>query len=209
MQYVNGTPAQGTSAGQQTILNPATGEVVETYPEASARDVDAAVAAAKTAFPQWASAAPADRAAAMLRLANVLRERADEFAAAETRQTGKPIRLSTDFDVPGTIDNTEFFAGTARNFEGKSAGAYLPTHTSMIRREPLGVIGSIAPWNYPLQMAAWKILRPSPRETPSWSTRPRSPHSPLSYSGRPAPTQAFPMVSSTSSRGPVRRLARR
>src|SRR5262245_11203916 len=94
----------------------------------------------------------------MLRVANLLRERSREIAEAETKQTGKPIRLSTEFDVPGTIDNVEFFAGTVRNLEGKAAAEYLPTHTSMIRREPLGVVGSIAPWNYPLQMAAWKIL---------------------------------------------------
>lgn len=158
MQFINGTPADGTSSQQQSVINPATGEIVETYAEASPQDVDTAVAAAKAAFPQWSTSAPTDRAAAMLRLATILRERADQFAEAETTQTGKPIRLSTEFDVPGTIDNVEFFAGTARNFEGKAAGEYLPTHTSVIRREPLGVIGSIAPWNYPLQMAAWKIL---------------------------------------------------
>ncbi|MDX6354358.1 MAG: betaine-aldehyde dehydrogenase, partial [Streptomyces sp.] len=85
-------------------------------------------------------------------------ERAEEFARAESLQCGKPIRLSTGFDVPGTVDNTAFFAGAARHLEGKAAAEYSPDHTSSVRREPLGVIGSIAPWNYPLQMAAWKIL---------------------------------------------------
>jgi hypothetical protein len=95
----------------------------------------------------------------MLRVANLLPERSEEIADAETKQTGKPIRLSTEFDVPGTIDNVEFFAGTARNLEGKATAEYLPTHTSMIRREPLGVVGSIAPWNYPLPRLVYRDHR--------------------------------------------------
>ncbi|MFI7067473.1 gamma-aminobutyraldehyde dehydrogenase [Kribbella sp. NPDC050124] len=158
MQFINGKTAAGTGPEQLTVLNPATGDVLETYPEASAGDVDAAVNAAAAAFPEWSRATPADRSDALHRAAALLRERSAELADAETRQTGKPIRLSTEFDVPGTIDNFEFFAGAARNLEGKAAGEYVPTHTSQIRREPIGVIGSIAPWNYPLQMAAWKIL---------------------------------------------------
>lgn len=158
MQFINGNSVDGSSENRQTVINPATGEVVNAYAEASADNVNAAVAAAKNAFGEWSRSAPADRAGAILRAAAILRERSEELAASETLQTGKPIRLSREFDVPGTIDNFEFFAGTARNFEGKAAGEYLPTHTSMIRREPLGVIGSIAPWNYPLQMAAWKLL---------------------------------------------------
>jgi betaine-aldehyde dehydrogenase len=91
-------------------------------------------------------------------LAAELDSMAEELAQAETAQTGKPIRLSREFDVPGSIDNVSFFAGAARNLEGKAAGEYSADHTSMIRREAIGVIGSIAPWNYPLQMAMWKIL---------------------------------------------------
>jgi betaine-aldehyde dehydrogenase len=92
------------------------------------------------------------------RFASILTERAEEFARVESSQTGKPLRLTRCFDVPGTIDNVEFFAGAARHLEGKATGEYSPGHTSSIRREPIGVVGSIAPWNYPLQMAAWKIL---------------------------------------------------
>lgn len=94
----------------------------------------------------------------MHRFAAVLAEQADDFAYAESLQCGKPVKLSTEFDVPGTVDNTSFFAGAARHLEGKSAGEYSGDHTSHVRREAIGVIGSIAPWNYPLQMAAWKVL---------------------------------------------------
>src|SRR5262249_54430787 len=96
--------------------------------------------------------------AALTRLAAILESKAEELARTESRQAGKPIRLSTGFDVPGTIDNVAFFAGTARNLEGKAAAEYSGDHTSYVRRESIGVVGSIAPWNYPLQMAAWKIL---------------------------------------------------
>ena len=125
---------------------------------AGAAEVDAAVAAARAAYPGWSGATPGERSAALTQLAAILTERASEFATLESRQAGKPIRLSTEFDVPGTIDNVSFFAGAARNLEGKAAGEYSASHTSMIRREPIGVVGSIAPWNYPLQMAGWKIL---------------------------------------------------
>jgi betaine-aldehyde dehydrogenase len=157
VHYINGKPFTG-SGPELVVRNPATGEQIETFRSASAADVDAAAAAAAAALPEWSRAAPGERSDALHRLAALLRERADEFAAAETAQTGKPIRLSTEFDVPGTIDNVAFFGGAARNLEGKAAAEYLPTHTSLTRREPIGVIGSIAPWNYPLQMAAWKIL---------------------------------------------------
>jgi betaine-aldehyde dehydrogenase len=158
VQYINGKPTDGSGSEQLSVLNPATGEVIETYTEASTVDVDTAVDAATAAFAEWSRATPVDRSDALHRAAGLLRERADEIAEAETRQTGKPLRLSSEFDVPGTIDNIEFFAGAARNLEGKATGEYLSSHTSMIRREPIGVIGSIAPWNYPLQMAAWKVL---------------------------------------------------
>ena len=116
------------------------------------------MAAARAAFPGWSRATPGERSAALLSLARGLEQRADELAEVESRQAGKPIRLSTGFDVPGTIDNTAFFAGAARTLEGRSAGEYSADHTSYVRREAVGVVGSIAPWNYPLQMAAWKVL---------------------------------------------------
>ena len=116
------------------------------------------MACASDAFPAWSGATPAERSAALTRLAAVLEDRAAEYALVETRQTGKPIRLTTEFDVPGSIDNVSFFAGAARHLEGKASAEWDGVHTSLIRREPVGVVGSIAPWNYPLQMAMWKIL---------------------------------------------------
>jgi betaine-aldehyde dehydrogenase len=140
------------------IENPATGEVIERLELAGPAAVDAAVAAARKAQPEWGSATPGERAAVLNRVAVLLEERAEEFAVAETRQCGKPIRLSREFDVPGTSDNAAFFAAAARVLEGKASGEYSADHTSSIRREPLGVVGSIAPWNYPLNMAGWKIF---------------------------------------------------
>ncbi len=157
-QYIGGRLRPGTSGRTHSVVDPATGETVLTYTLASTADVDEAVAAAKAAFPGWAGATPGERSDALHRLAGILAERAEDFARAESVQCGKPIRLTTEFDVPGTIDNTAFFAGAARHLQGQSAGEYSGDHTSYVRREPIGVIGSIAPWNYPLQMAAWKIL---------------------------------------------------
>ncbi|MER8154690.1 gamma-aminobutyraldehyde dehydrogenase [Streptomyces sp. NPDC094472] len=157
-QYIAGRLRQGGSEGTHQVVDPATGEQVFSYRLAGAADVDTAVAAAEAAFPEWAGATPGERSDAMHRFAAVLTERADDLAYAESLQCGKPIKLSTEFDVPGSIDNVSFFAGAARQLEGKAAAEYSGDHTSYIRREPIGVIGSIAPWNYPLQMAAWKVL---------------------------------------------------
>jgi betaine-aldehyde dehydrogenase len=157
-QYIGGRPRHGTSGQDHQVIDPATGESVLTYALASTADVDAAVAAAEAALPAWAGATPGERAEALHRLAGVLAERAEDFARVESLQCGKPLKLTTEFDVPGTVDNTAFFAGAARHLQGQSAGEYSGDHTSYVRREPIGVIGSIAPWNYPLQMAAWKIL---------------------------------------------------
>ncbi|MGK4583213.1 gamma-aminobutyraldehyde dehydrogenase [Kitasatospora sp. HPMI-4] len=157
-QYIAGRLTEGTGTEPFQVVNPADGSVVREVLLASAADVDAAVAAAKAALPEWAGATPGARSQALLKLAGVLAGRAEEFARVETAQTGKPIKLSTEFDVPGTIDNTSFFAGAARNLEGKAAGEYSGDHTSYVRREAIGVVGSVSPWNYPLQMAAWKIL---------------------------------------------------
>lgn len=158
MQFIGGKRRHGTGDEQVRVTNPATGEVIESYPAASATDVDEAVAAAAAASDDWARATPAMRSAALTRLADVLAGQAATLAAAETAQTGKPIRLAEQFDVAGTLDNVAFFAGAARDLDGKAAAEYSGEHTSLIRRESLGVIGSITPWNYPLQMAAWKIL---------------------------------------------------
>ncbi|MFJ8023173.1 gamma-aminobutyraldehyde dehydrogenase [Streptomyces sp. NPDC096311] len=157
-QYIAGRLTKGTSGRTHAVVDPATGDEVYTYELASTVDVDAAVAAALEAFPGWAGATPGERSDALHRFAAVLADRAEEFARAESLQCGKPLKLTREFDVPGTIDNIAFFAGAARHLQGQSAGEYSGDHTSYVRREPIGVVGSIAPWNYPLQMAAWKIL---------------------------------------------------
>ncbi|MEU3912355.1 gamma-aminobutyraldehyde dehydrogenase [Streptomyces sp. NPDC029721] len=157
-QYIDGRLRPGTSGRSHTVVDPATGEEVLTYELAGPADVDEAVAAAKRAFPAWSAATPGERSDALHRLAAVLAEQAEDFAYAESLQCGKPLKLTTGFDVPGTIDNTAFFAGAARHLQGQAAGEYSGDHTSYVRREAIGVVGSIAPWNYPLQMAAWKIL---------------------------------------------------
>lgn len=157
-QLIAGRRRDGGSADTFDVTDPSTGETIETVRLADASDVDAGVRAAREAFPAWSEVPPVERSAALTRMARELEARADELARTETRQTGKPIRLSAGFDVPGTIDNVSFFAGAARQLEGKAAAEYSGDHTSYVRREPVGVVGSIAPWNYPLQMAAWKVL---------------------------------------------------
>ncbi|MFI8207041.1 gamma-aminobutyraldehyde dehydrogenase [Streptomyces sp. NPDC085937] len=157
-QFIAGRLTKGTSGRTHSVVDPATGAEVYTYDLAGPDDVDAAVAAAREAFPAWAGATPGERSDALNRFAAVVAERAEDFARAESLQCGKPLKLSREFDVPGTIDNITFFAGAARHLAGQSAGEYSGDHTSYVRREPIGVVGSIAPWNYPLQMAAWKIL---------------------------------------------------
>jgi betaine-aldehyde dehydrogenase len=157
-QFISGQSQTGTSDRKLDIVDPSTGAVVETVTLASAADVDLAVAAARSAFPAWSTTTPGERSAVLSRFARLLEEQSEDYALAESRQTGKPLRVAREFDIPGTIDNADFFAGAARNLEGKATAEYSPDHTSSIRREPIGVIGSISPWNYPLQMAAWKIL---------------------------------------------------
>lgn len=156
--FVDGVPLTEASAGTFEVINPADGTVVETVGLAGTAEVDRAVSAARRALPGWAATTPGERGAALLRLAERLTARAEEYADVESRQTGKTLRLATEFDVPGSIDNVVFFAGAARQLEGLASGEYDATHTSVIRREPVGVVGSIAPWNYPLQMAMWKVL---------------------------------------------------
>jgi betaine-aldehyde dehydrogenase len=157
LQFIEGERREG-SGEIFSIDEPATGKPIAAGRLATARDVDVAVDAAAQAFPEWGGRTPGERSEAMYRWAEVLRGRAAEFAALESRNGGKPIKLTQGFDVPGTIDNVAYFAGAARHLEGKAAGEYSADHTSVIRREPIGVVGSIAPWNYPLQMAGWKIL---------------------------------------------------
>ncbi len=166
-QYIAGRLTKGTSGRTHTVVDPATGEEVLTYELAGPDDVDAAVAAARAAFPGWAGATPGERSDALHRFAAVLAERAEGFARAESLQCGKPLKLTREFDVPGTVDNAAFFAGAARHLQGQSAGEYSGDHTSYVRREPIGVVGSIAPWNYPSRWPPGRSSRRSPRATPS------------------------------------------
>ena len=146
------------SAEAFDVIDPWDGSRVETVALAGPADVDAAVARARAAFPGWAELPPAERGALLHALADRVAARAEDYALVESRQTGKTLRLATEFDVPGSIDNAVFFAGAARHLAGLASAEYDAGHTSVIRREPVGVVGSIAPWNYPLQMAMWKIL---------------------------------------------------
>lgn len=155
---IDGKSVSGGDRQTTDILNPANDSTIATVPNGTADDVDRAVNSARRAFREWSQATPGERATVLNNLASIVEARADEFAETETSDAGKPIRLSSGFDVPGTIDNISFFAGAARMLEGQAAAEYSSDHTSMIRREPVGVVGSVAPWNYPLQMAAWKLL---------------------------------------------------
>lgn len=141
-----------------SVINPANSEEVATISMATEVDVEHAVASAESAFETWSRTSPVERSSLLLALARRVEARAEEYIEVESLQTGKPHRLCREFDLPGTIDNINFFAGIARNLEGKASAEWVPNLNSSIRREPIGVVGSIAPWNYPLQMAAWKIL---------------------------------------------------
>ncbi|ERG69317.1 gamma-aminobutyraldehyde dehydrogenase [Segniliparus rugosus] len=153
--FIGGADSAGTGA-RHMVVNPATGEPVAEVALATATEVETAVASARAAQPEWAKATPAERAGVLFKLAALVEERADELVADEVAQTGKPKRLAAEFDIPGSADNIAFFAGAARLLEGKASGEYSGGHTSSIRREPVGVVGAITPWNYPLQMAVWK-----------------------------------------------------
>jgi len=142
---------------QEDILDPATGGRIAAVPAATPEQVDAAVAAAERAFPAWAATAPKDRAAALLRIADRLESDAPDYAQLESQNTGKPLTAMLSDEIPAIADVFRFYAGACRTPVGPVAGEYLPGYTSLIRRDPIGVVASIAPWNYPLMMAAWKL----------------------------------------------------
>ena len=146
----------GQDAREQ-ILNPRTGGLILEVAEASTAQVDRAVAAARKAFDHWSRTTPAERSAALLRIADRIEREAHDFAALEALNCGKPINLALNDELPAVVDCYRFFAGAVRNQHGALAGEYLAGHTSMIRRDAVGVIASIAPWNYPLMMMAWKL----------------------------------------------------
>ncbi|RIH85013.1 gamma-aminobutyraldehyde dehydrogenase [Calidithermus roseus] len=155
-QLINGEFVLGEGAPYE-ILNPATGETLTKVPEASLEQVKAAVAAAEAAFDAWSQTTPKDRSLLLLKLADKIEERAEEFARLESLNCGKPYLAVLNDEIPAISDCFRFFAGAARAMTGAVAGEYLAGHTSMIRRDPIGVVASIAPWNYPLMMAAWKL----------------------------------------------------
>jgi 1-pyrroline dehydrogenase len=154
--FVGGEWVDAADGGVEQIVNPATGEVIAEVPKGTEADVDRAVQAAKTAYPEWREMTPGERAEVLLKLADVIDENTDELAQIESQNVGKPLAAAAD-EMPVCSDNIRFFAGAARLLEGRSAGEYMRGYTSMIRREPVGVVGQVAPWNYPLMMAVWKF----------------------------------------------------
>jgi 1-pyrroline dehydrogenase len=153
---IGGELTEATSGETMEVIAPATGAVIAEVPQCGAEDVDRAVEAAKKALPEWLDKTPKERSELLHALADVMDEHAEELAQLESVNVGKPLMASRD-ETPFSADNLRFFAGAARNLEGKSAGEYITGYTSMIRREPIGIVGGICPWNYPLMMAVWKM----------------------------------------------------
>jgi betaine-aldehyde dehydrogenase len=155
--FINGESVPAADGRTLDVTNPATGEVYLSSPLSGAEDVDRAYSAAATAFETWRDSTPSDRQQALLKFADAIESRAEEIIAVESENTGKPIALTRSEEVPPMVDQLRFFAGAARVLEGKAAGEYLAGHTSYVRREPVGVCGQVAPWNYPMMMAIWKF----------------------------------------------------
>src|SRR5919108_3610716 len=154
--FVGGEWVDSDGGGTMEVLNPSTGEVIAEVAHSTEADADRAVEAAKTALPEWLETTPGERAELLLKLADVIEENADELAALESKNVGKPLSYAKD-EMPVCVDNIRFFAGAARILEGRATGEYMRGYTSMLRREPIGIVGGIAPWNYPLMMAVWKF----------------------------------------------------
>jgi betaine-aldehyde dehydrogenase len=154
--FINGKSVDGASGETTTLINPATGEAFATAPKSNAADVDKAMKAASDAFVDWRDSTPSERQRALLKIADAIEARADEFVAIESENCGKPMGLTASEEVPPMVDQIRFFAGAARNLEGKSAGEYMRGMTSFVRREPIGVCAQVTPWNYPMMMAVWK-----------------------------------------------------
>src|SRR5690242_16892094 len=156
--FIGGEWTPGSGGEVQEIVNPATGKVIAHVPKGTEKDVDRAVAAARKAFDEgWSDTTPRDRSERLLKLAQAIEDHGDELARIESENVGKPLAPTKSEEIPPIVDTFRFFAGAARTLEGRATGEYMQGFTSMLRREPLGVVGSIAPWNYPLMMAAWKI----------------------------------------------------
>jgi betaine-aldehyde dehydrogenase len=154
--FIGGEYRDAAEGRTATLVNPSTGEEFAEAPVSGQADVDAAVQAAVRGFEQWREATPSERSRALLRIADQLEERAEELVRLESENTGKPFQLTLDEEVPPAVDQIRFFAGAARMLQGLSTGEYMAGHTSMIRREPVGVCAQVTPWNYPFMMAVWK-----------------------------------------------------
>ncbi|CAN7480226.1 gamma-aminobutyraldehyde dehydrogenase [Microbacterium foliorum] len=155
--FIGGQYVPMNGQGRMPLIDPVTEETYGELPVSDTSDVDAAYAAASAAFPLWRDTTPADRQLALFRIADEMQARAEEFADLESKDTGKPRASLVTDEILQSIDQLRFFAGAARSLEGRAAGEYLAGHTSFVRREPIGVIGQVTPWNYPLNMAVWKI----------------------------------------------------
>ncbi|MEV5753125.1 gamma-aminobutyraldehyde dehydrogenase [Actinoallomurus sp. NPDC052308] len=155
--FVGGEHVDAKDGRTSDVIDPSTGEPYAQAPLSGPADVDAAMTAAAAAFEEWRDATPGERSLALLRMADAIEARAEDLVQAECRNTGKPLQLTRDEEVGPMVDEFRFFAGCARLLEGRSAGEYMTDHTSMIRREPIGVCAQVTPWNYPMVMATWKI----------------------------------------------------
>jgi len=155
--YINGQWVAAKSGETTDVINPADGQTYLQAPLSAATDVDDAYKAAANAFEEWSQTTPSERQLALLKIADAMEEQAEHFADLESQNTGKPRSTLVEYEIGPSIDQIRFMAGAARNLEGKSAGEYARDHTSWIRREPIGVVGQVTPWNYPLNMAVWKF----------------------------------------------------
>ena len=156
LNFINGASVPSSSGKTSDLINPSTGEVYAKAPVSNSADVDQAMKSASDAFVGWRDSTPSERQRALLKIADALESRAEEIVAIESRNTGKPLAITMSEEIPPMIDQIRFFAGAARNLEGKSAGEYMHGMTSIIRREPIGVCAQVTPWNYPMMMAVWK-----------------------------------------------------
>ncbi len=155
--FIDGKLVDAADGRRTDLIDPTTGEVFGSAPLSGPEDVDAAYRAASAAFESWRETTPSERQRALLRFADAMESRAEEVIAAECENTGKPLEMTRTEEIPPALDQIRFFAGAARLLEGRSAGEYMAGHTSYVRREPVGVVGQVTPWNYPMMMAVWKI----------------------------------------------------
>ena len=155
--FIGGESVEASDGRTSDLVDPTTGEVFATAPVSGQADIDRAYAAAAKGFETWRNSTPSDRQLALLKIADAIESHADELIALESQNTGKPIALTASEEIPPMVDQIRFFAGAARVLEGRAAGEYMQGFTSIIRREPVGVIGQVTPWNYPMMMAVWKF----------------------------------------------------